>query len=227
MSVNEVSFVVAWINDHKPNMFKECFLDNPYIPKDRLIDIHNVEDKHVSAVFNTVIDSDSSKFKGWFAFCHEDWFLQEDLKLKMQGKNTLAVYGPIGASWMPGRYGMIIWINPISRQPYKIGWEIEGNVDVAVQTLDDMCIIIHFDLFEKGFRFDIRFDFQSYGHDFCMQMRQKGFPVYATQIKCQHRCKYSTGDVWGAIHEKAYNLFKQKWQNSGLFPVRTTSDYFE
>jgi len=73
----------------------------------------------------------------WFIFCHQDFILKEDLRSRLKGKDSEAIYGPIG-----GRVGANSLIGMIiQRDGTPVGGQLEE--DTPVQPLDEMCLIVH------------------------------------------------------------------------------------
>ena len=99
------------------------------------------------------------------------------------------------------------------------GYQLEA--DTPVQTLDEMCLIAHSEVFKQGLSFDERFRFHFYGADFCMQAYVSGFDVLAVQLKCQHKSRFLHGDVISQEYLSSLNLFKGKWKQ--FLPIRTTT----
>lgn len=90
-----------------------------------------------------------------------------------------------------------------------------------MQTLDEMCLIAHSEVFRQGLSFDERFRFHFYGADLCMQAYILGFDVMAMQLKCQHKSKTIHGDVTSKDYLTALEMFSEKWKR--FSPVRTTT----
>jgi hypothetical protein len=148
-------------------------------------------------------------------FCHQDFILKEDLSARLRRKETAAVYGPIGLSIAdPRLLGMVVQANgsPIG---------VELKEDKVVQTLDEMCLMVHAALFRQGVAFDEKLKFHFYGADLCMQAYRVGFDVFATQLRCQHRSRTLTGDLSSSEYLASLKLFREKWKQ--FLPIRTTT----
>jgi SAM-dependent methyltransferase len=178
----------------------------------------NYTGEGLSAIYNEIAENLSSK-SCWLVFCHQDFFLYEDLKPLLQGLDRSAVYGVIGArSGSNNFYGQVI-----QTDGSLIGLPLKKPE--PVQTLDEMCIILHSSLFSDGLRFDNRFKFHFYGADLCLQAYSQGFDVKAIQVTCQHKSKTLHGDINSADYIESKRLFVKKWKR--FLPVRTTTGFLE
>jgi hypothetical protein len=99
------------------------------------------------------------------------------------------------------------------------GYQLEK--DTPVQTLDEMCLIAHSEVFRQGLAFDERFRFHFYGADFCMHAYVSGFDVLSMQLKCQHKSKNLHGDVTSPEYLSSLKIFREKWKQH--LPIRTTT----
>jgi SAM-dependent methyltransferase len=206
----EVKFVVVY---NKPEVFKNCFDSSPYIPSNSVIVYHNINNEPLPKFFNTVVRK-HLKENIWFVFCHQDFILQEYLLPRLKGK-VGAIYGPIGAHLAESEpCGMIIQTDGTG-----IGRAIEE--DTPVQALDEMCLIVHSEVFRQGLLFDESFRFHFYGADFCMQAYALGFDVLAMQLKCQHKGRTLYGDITSPEYLSSLNFFKEKWKQ--FLPIKTTT----
>jgi hypothetical protein len=151
----------------------------------------------------------------WIVFCHQDFVFKNDLRLVLAGKNANALYGVAGVRFgSKVLYGRIIQTNGV-----PLGLRLSGVE--PVQTVDEMCIIVHSSLFRKGLQFDERFRLHFYGADLCMQALVSGFDVYALQLFCQHKSRTLRGDVDSESYISALGLFAMKWRV--FLPIRTTT----
>jgi SAM-dependent methyltransferase len=210
-------FVVCY---NIPYLYEARFLSSPYTSNATIESKYNTVAKNESlpVVFNRVINKYVNE-NVWMIFCHQDFILKEDLKAKMAGK-VPGVYGVIGASYGdPTFMGQIIRGNgtPRGKRLKKI---------LPVQTLDEVCIIVHSSLFREGLRFDEQFDFHFYGADLCMEAYRRGFEVYAMQLNCQHRgALYKRKALIGSRGSDSFRYclkcFEAKWKN--FRPIRTTT----
>jgi len=175
--------------------------------------IPNVDRKGLPSFFNS-IGLLLSFQPCWIAFCHQDFFLNEDLERVMMGKDKRTVYGVIGARVSDNCFrGRILQTDNT-----YIGLHLAEPA--PVQTVDEMCLILHSSLFAKGLRFDERFRFHFYGADICMQASLKGLDVKALQVNCQHKSRDLSGDIKSSDYLESVRLFKEKWK--AFLPVRTT-----
>jgi len=206
----EVKFVVVY-ND--PEIFKNRFSSSPNIPSNAVTAYYNINNEPLPKLFNKAVQEHSGE-SVWFAFCHQDFILREDLHPRLKGKFP-AVYGPIGAHLAEREpYGRIIQTDGVG-----IGREIAE--DAPVQTLDEMCLIVHSEVFRQGLSFDERFRFHFYGADFCMQAYVSGFNVLAMQLQCQHKSRTLHGDITSSEYLSSLSLFKEKW--NPFLPIKTTT----
>jgi SAM-dependent methyltransferase len=211
----EIVFVVVYNN---PDIYQSCFNSSSYIFSDTVIPLYNDSRKALPALFNMVLQRFLNK-DVWLVFCHQDFILQESLRPMLKGKDVKAVHGVIGARIAYSEFfGKIIQTNGV-----PIGCELVD--DAPVETLDEMCLIVHSSAFRQGLMFDERFGFHFYGADLCMQAHNLGFEVVATQVKCQHKSGTMRGDVESMEYVKSLELFREKWRKA--LPVRTTTRIVE
>lgn len=203
-------FVVVYDN---PKVFKNCFASSPYVSSERVTAYFNANHDPLSRFFNNVVQKHLQE-NTWFVFCHQDFILREDLEPRLKGKETEAIYGPIGTRLEGRGRGMIIQTNG-----KPIGFKLKE--DTPVQTLDEMCLIAHSEVFRQGLSFDERFRFHFYGADFCMQAYAMGFDVLATQLRCQHTSRTLHGDVSSPEYLSSLKMFREKWEQ--FLPIRTTT----
>ena len=206
-----VKFVVVYNNVDTLN---QCFLSGSNGNARDLILRENSRCEPLPAVFNRII-AEHLHENTWLVFCHQDFVLQEDLTERLKTLDTSAIYGAIGARTGENQfYGQIVQTNgdPIGLALKK---------ETPVQTLDEMCFIVHSSMFRRGLRFDESFCFHFYGSDLCMQAFSRGFDVYVLQLTCQHRSRTITGDVSSASYLASLEIFKEKWKF--FLPIRTTT----
>ena len=184
----------------------KCFSSSPFVSPDRVIAYYNVKNEPLPKFYNETVRKHLAE-ETWFIFCHQDFVLREDLRLRLKEKDTEAVYGPIGVRLAVEPFlGEIVQANnePIGTPLIK---------DTVVQTLDAQCLIAHASVFRQGLWFDERFRFHFYDADFCMSAYTKGFDVLATQINCQHKSRTLTGDVNSPDYLASLADFKEKWKS--------------
>jgi SAM-dependent methyltransferase len=209
--IGKVKFVVVY---DALEIFQRCFASSPHVESGSVLAYHNVDNKPLPKIFNRIIQEHLSE-DVWFVFCHQDFILNENLQLRLKGKETEAVYGPVGIRLPENKFSGMITQTDGS----FIGVELKN--DEPVQTLDEMCLIAHSSLFRKGLRFDETFQYHFYGADLCMQAYTLGFDVYAMQLKCQHKSKTLTGATTSKGYLVAREAFKEKWVQ--FLPIRTTT----
>jgi hypothetical protein len=208
--VDEVIFIIVY-NDEQ--VLNNCFLSSVGINRNSLLTYHNKDKKGLPEIFNEILNDNLLKQNAWLVFCHQDFILNEPLKVKLINKNKLGVYGPIGCR---------LDTPPFLGQITQVDKSIIGTrllQDTPVETLDEMCLIVHTQAFREGLRFDPRFTFHFYGADLCIQAFILGFDVMAIQIDCQHKCKTLTGDVNSPEYFEMLERFENKW--SSMLPIKT------
>jgi SAM-dependent methyltransferase len=151
---------------------------------------------------------------GWHVFCHHDFVLNQELKPVLSLLDAYSVYGCAGVRGNFPLLGRIKQTDDSFQGIRLVGSE-------PVESLDEMCLIIHSRLFKEGLRFDEKFDFHFYGADFCMQASCNGFNVQALQLDCQHKSRTLTGDLWSASYKRCKRLFAEKYKR--FLPLRTTT----
>lgn len=201
-----IQYVVAVDN---PKIFYSCFKRSAGVTKDNVITYKLV--KNLSECYNRHI-KERPNFEGWFVFAHQDFILKKPLDLKQL--RTDAVYGVIGARLTPRLIGQIQ-----QTDGSYIGARIVRPE--PVHTIDEMCIIVHSNVFKKGLRFDPDFPFHFHASDLCLAALKHGFGVYALQTECQHKSRTLKGSVDSNGYLQAKKLFRIKWLQD--LPVRTTT----
>lgn len=206
----KVKFIVVY---NIPKFFKLFFSSSPYVPAESVIAYHNINKEPLSRFFNKTVQEHLQE-NVWFVFCHQDYVLKEDLQPRLKGKNFGTIFGPIGARLSGDKGGRIIQTDgtPVGRKL---------DEDTPVQTLDEMCLIAHSEVFRQGLMFDERFPFHFYGADLCMQAYKMGFDVMAMQLECQHKSRTLQGDLASSEYLSSLDMFKEKWKQ--FLPVRTTT----
>jgi hypothetical protein len=209
-NTGDVKFVVVY---NIPRIFRSCFASSLHVSSENVTAYHNVNNESLPKFYNKTIQEHLQE-NVWFVFCHQDFILKEDLVSRLEGKDVETIYGPIGIR--PGESGFSGMIVQTNGTP--IGRQLEE--DTPVQTLDEMCLIAHSEVFRQGLSFDERFRFHFYGADFCMQAYTFGFDVLAMQLKCQHKSRTIHGDITSPDYLSSLNMFREKWKQ--FLPIRTT-----
>jgi hypothetical protein len=206
-----IRFVVVY---NIPWIYEAVFSSSSFIQKTSVSSYNNINHEPLPVFYNKTIEQYLDE-DVWLVFCHQDFILNENLSARLKGRDTQAIYGPIGvrvaAKELTGRI--------MQKDGSTIGQVI--SKDEPVQTLDEQCLIAHSSLFREGLRFDEQFAFHFYGADICMQAYTKGFDVIAMQLACQHKSRTIHGDVKTPDYLATRELFKQKWAQ--LLPIRTTT----
>jgi len=204
-------FIVVYNN---PAIFQKCFSSSPFVHNEDVIAVYNSRNDSLPYIFNLIIEQLLDK-NTWLVFCHQDFILQEPLQPLLKGKDSLAVYGVIGCRVGYNKlFGQIL-----QTDGSLIGVKLAENT--PVETLDEMCLIVHSSLFKQGLKFDKRFSFHFYGADLCMQAHSLGFDVLSMQISCQHKSRNLSGDIESKEYAESLALFREKWKMS--LPIKTIS----
>jgi SAM-dependent methyltransferase len=204
-------FVVVSNNQE---ILTNCFMRGVPVTKQNTTIYQNKNHTSLPTFFNKYIDD--LKEDTWIAFCHQDFILKQYLPDNL---NVNAVYGVIGVRPnVSGLFGRIQQTDGsyIGRRLWQ---------PAPVQTLDEMCIMVHSSLFRKGLRFDENLPFDFYGADLCLQAFSKGFGVYALQLACQHKSLSIHGGTEAEHFKKAHRIFGEKWK--AFVPIRTTSAWVD
>lgn len=189
------------------NILNRALLQSRGINNNNVIIIDNtLENKPISYRYNDAIKEvlkDQNPY--WLAFCHQDFYIGEDLSPRLLNIDKNCIYGPIGRTSKGQMLGRIIQTNGKSL----------GQVcnKCVVETLDAMCMIVHKDVIEKhSLLFDENFRFHFYAEDFSLQARAKGIPTKILQMNCQHRSR----SIHGVKDAEFYNscgVLIKKWKN--------------
>lgn len=216
-SSSSVKLVFVVVYDDA-DRYRTHFGSSPYVSEAQTVAVFNENNESLPKIYNRVV-KDFQQDDIWFAFCHQDFVLSEDLVSHMKGKNTDAVYGLVGAIYGHGTlYGQVLL--PDDKQ-----FGIRLREDLPVQTLDEMCLIVHSKTLREGLSFDERFGSYFYGADFCMQAYVLGFDVMATQVSCQRKNSMPHGRLTSPEYLSALHAFREKWKP--FLPVRTSTQLIE
>lgn len=206
-----VRFVVVY---NIPTAFKNSFSSSIYVAPKNVTAYHNASNEPLPKFYNTTVRQYLHE-NAWFAFCHQDFILNEDIAERLEGKDVETIYGPIGGR--PAAKSLSGMIT--QRDETTIGSQLKE--DTPVQTLDEMCLIAHSEVFRQGLAFDEKFRFHFYGADFCMQAYTQGFDVLAMPLKCKHQSRTIHGDVNSPEYLSSLALLREKWKR--FLPIRTTT----
>ena len=207
----DVRFVVVY---NIPAAFKNSFSSSIYVASKNVTAYQNVSNESLPKSYNKTVKQYLHE-NVWFVFCHQDFILNEDLAGRLKGKDVEAVYGPIGGR--PAAKSLIGMVT--QRDGTPIGSQVKE--DTPVQTLDEMCLIAHSEVFRQGLSFDEKFRFHFYGADFCMQAYAQGFDVLAMPLKCKHQSRTIHGDINSSEYTSSIALLRRKWKR--FLPIRTTT----
>jgi hypothetical protein len=215
-ATDDAKYVVVY---NRPRIFEKAFSSSKHIPKEKVTAYFNTTREPLPRFYNKTVAQHIDE-NVWFVFCHQDFVIEEDLKKRLKGKDTEAVYGPIGV-----RVGADTLTGLITQTDGTTVGHPIGEEDAPVQTLDEMCLIVHANVFREGLRFDEQFAFHFYGADFCMQAYLMGFDILAMQLKCQHKSRTIHGDLESAEYLATRELLRKKWVR--FLPLRTTTTTLE
>lgn len=195
--------------------YKKCFLSGTGVAGNLVVDFDNSRrGTGLASAYNSLAKSFLNK-NVWLVFCHQDFILHEQLKLKLTGLNKLGVYGAIGT-----RLSAIDFLGQITQtDSSKKG--VFLTEPEYVDTLDEICLIVNTEAFRNGLCFDESFTFHYYGADLCVSAFRRGFDVMALQLSCQHKSKSLSGDIYSKCYRDLQNEFKGKWKR--LLPITTTT----
>ena len=194
-------FVVVYNNF---DVYTECFRSGVGVKGSKVLDLNNRHGFGLGFAYNDLIEH-LLELNVWLVFCHQDFILNESLYGKLFGLNKLGVYGVIGSRL--GTNGLLGEI--VQTDGSTVGARLSEAT--PVDTLDEMCLIVHTEALRKGLRFDDRFTFHYYGADLCMQAHSLGFDVMALQVDCQHKSRTLSGDVLSKSYSGLRNEFRNKW----------------
>jgi glycosyltransferase involved in cell wall biosynthesis len=200
------------------DMYRHCYLDNPFAQACTLCPIDNRQDKlHVSQQYNRFLDAYDYSKPAWLVFCHEDFELKEPIGPLLVQANDECLYGPIGA-WTEKRLaifylwrlaGQIVESRKDGSAEAVIGESVP--MGTQVETFDCQCLIAHSGMIQNtGLRFDPALSFDLYVEDFCIQAKeQHQIPSLIIPISCKH---WSNGQVGKRYHmQEAY--LRNKYTN--------------
>lgn len=186
-------------------LYDRLVRNNPFNQGALLYPVDNREkNESVPVCYNRFLNQYDYSKEEWFAFCHEDWEIQEAWLNKIEQLDPSAIYGPIGAL-MWGRKKIILGRILNSRKDgtglRTIGMPCKTGTEVG--TFDCQCLIIHSSNIRKWFlRFDEKLSFDLYVEEFCINaFENAGLLSRIVSLKCQH---YS----FGTIHPRFFDGVK-------------------
>ncbi len=214
---------------NKMDVFTSTILDNVFMNSHAIHMIDNREQNiGIAERYNDFIDN-SLPDNSWIVFCHQDFGLQENISIKLDGLDRGSIYGPTGAAGVR----QLVCIGAMSRygiERLRIGfykrWKKFGQVTqitpqktrkmgrkirkpVIVDTVDSCCLIIHSSLINRyKLRFDEALQWHLYAEDLSLNARYNhGIFTKAVQLKCVH---LSGGTIDYLFHENL-NYLKKKY----------------
>lgn len=215
---------IVTVSNNK-EQYSKYFLNNKYAYKYKLINFDNsVENLPVPLRFNHYLDEAEDRSQ-WVVFCHQDFELNEDLGVKLNGLDTNCVYGPIGAFYKK-HFTIFFKMYKLKLEKLKVEFvkrsvhlgeirEVGTNhsknigkrikAPALVETLDCCCFIVHSSLIKKtGYRFDTNLNWHLYSEDLSLTLK-KEFNVQskAIQLECTH---YSSGNKNASFFESLQYL---------------------
>lgn len=195
-------------------LFESCGVNS-----DNIIIIDNTAiNNPISYGYNCIMkELLKDKKSEWLAFCHQDFYMGEDLSLRLSELDKNCIYGPIGVS-SSGYFGRIIQTNGTPT----------GKVcnNCTVDTLDAMCMMVHKDtIIEYNLSFDENFKYHFYVEDFCLQARTKGILTKTLQMDCQHRSRTMSGDLGSSEFRDSRNILVRKWHRARTTTGLHSLDY--
>lgn len=196
------------------NTLNRALLQSRGINSVNVIVVDNtLENKAISYRYNNVIKEllkESNSY--WMLFCHQDFYIGEDLSLRLSNIDKNYIYGPIGRTSKGIVLGKILQTNG-----KPLGEECNN---CEVETLDAMCMIVHKDIIIRNkLLFDENFKFHFYVEDFSLQARKKGIITKILQMNCQHRSRFTYG-IKDTEFYSSRDILIKKWKN-----VQTTTGY--
>ena len=210
--LDPVCFIVV-SNDEK--ILRKCFEKGVGVTPENTTIYMNKDSTSLPVFFNHHISKLDSWKNVWLVFCHQDFILKENLEPVLNDLDANSVYGVIGTRVSSANlFGRILQTD---NTPIGLPL-IEPE---PVQTLDEMCLVVHSSLLRKGLHFDSKFRFHFYVADLCLQAYTQGFGVYALQTACQHKSKNLTGDRTSEEFNTSKKFFAEKWRL--YLPIRTTT----
>ena len=209
------------------DLYSQFFTNNEFVNKYNLIDFdNNKENLGIPQRYNDFLNSYNYSDASWFIFCHEDFYLKEDICDLLNTLDENNIYGPTGAYIsdnftvesnkksfsIPFRIckGQIIQRNKKGENTQVIGTKQE--IPSLVDTVDCQCLIIHSSLIQKyNLRFDENLTFDLYSEAFSIEAKEKyQINTFAIQVNCEH---WSEGNI-GERYYKGINYLNNKYPNS-------------
>lgn len=162
-------------------MYEKCVKSNPFLAGCELCAIDNRErNDGVPVCYNRFLDSRSEGEDAWYVFCHEDFQVMEALAPRLEGLDTGALWGPIGAATRVrfGVYhqwrlvGSVEECRKDGTDLRRIGRAVRAGT--PAETFDCQCLIAHSSLVRRhALRFDEALTFDLYVEEFCMAAKER------------------------------------------------------
>ena len=201
--------VVTVVNNYV--QYEHNIENNPFYKNFDLVHFDNtIENLVVPARYNYFIDNFLSP-DGWVMFCHQDFFVNEDLSSKLSGLDRNCIYGVVGTKSyqctgiilrLKGaraftirkkrffeniEYGQHLQLFDGDKAKIKLkGKKVKKPFEV--DTLDSCCLLMHSSLIRKhNLKFDEKFDFSLYQADLSIMVRKLyNIKTKVLQLNCCH-----------------------------------------
>ena len=177
------------------NMFDKCIRNNLNCSGMSFhIYDNRKENKPIPICYNNFLEQYDYSNDSWFVFCHEDFELQENISVFINGLDKKSLHGVVGGrrKGLCGFGMQVIYGNMMEKNRDGSGeaWFPGRFVSkpVVVEAFDCCCLMVHSSLVEKyNLRFDENLYFDFYVEDFCAMAKVKSSILsYVLPVKCCH-----------------------------------------
>ena len=226
---NERISVVTAVTDE--TMYRRFFRNNRFLRSStansdtvELCPLDNqIENRPVSERYNEFLDRYDYSQPGWLVFCHQDWFVRENLASLLGTLDKSTLWGPIGSRLIKTPEGELVCEHRGQirerRRNGKAGRILSGMTDwrllptPQVDTLDCLALFVHSDLVNQyNLRFDPRFQFDLYVEDFCLNAQRKAKIVSrVVKMRAEHWSDAGYRDRQNSGYWEQRQLFNQKY----------------
>ncbi len=196
-------------------MYDACVKNNSFFTGAELFPFDNrTENKGVSARYNEFLDAYDYSRPDWLMFCHEDWKLLEDYRVRLSELNKETLYGSIGVFVCDNTStevrGAIAHSDKDGANKEKAGYAAPTGTPVS--TFDCQCLLVHSDLIQKyHLRFDENLLWDLYVEDFCIAAKENhNISSQIVQLACYH---LSQGNIQPRFFKKLAYL-RQKYRRA-------------
>lgn len=217
----EELYFISVVNDLE--LYKKCITANPFVinSKGKITCLNNIgQNKAVSVLYNSFLDTYDYSKEAWLIFCHNDWELLQDINPILAGLDKNNLYGPIGIRniYYNNKILKLFCGSCFEEKRDGTSRHIIGNPTGTlkqVDTFDCQCLIVHSSLVKKyNLRFDDKLVWHLYVEDFCINaFLSHNIKSYVVGIKCCHHSDAGYSKTVAPEYMESLEYLNEKYPN--------------